>query len=158
MNIKDSLKNQYNASLDMLKQAIERCPPSMWDDRSYNNVFWHIAYHALFFTHLYLQPALQGFVPWSKGVQELRQLGHKPGEFVYSKDEILEYLEFCRQQVEEKVISMDLDAPSGFHWLPPDRLEQQIYNLRHIQQHLGELCERLGANGEVEVNWIINPA
>jgi hypothetical protein len=30
----------------------------------------------------------------------------------------------------------------------------QFYNIRHVQQHTGELCERLGAKGEVEVDWV----
>jgi hypothetical protein len=30
----------------------------------------------------------------------------------------------------------------------------QLNNIRHIQQHAGELCERLGAHGEIEVGWV----
>lgn len=157
MNIKDSLKSQYQASLEMLRQAIVKCPDSMWDEREYKNVFWQVSYHALFFTHLYLQPSQKDFVPWAKHIKEHRDLGNKPTGEPYSKEEILEYLDICQQQVEEQVAVMDLDAPSGFYWLPPDKLEQQIYNIRHLQLHTGELCERLGAKGEVEVGWIIRP-
>jgi hypothetical protein len=49
---------------------------------------------------------------------------------------------------------MDLEAESGFYWLPFDKLELQFYNIRHVQQHTGELCERLGAQGEIEVDWV----
>jgi len=49
---------------------------------------------------------------------------------------------------------MDLEAESGFHWLPFDKLELQFYNIRHVQQHTGELSERLGAKGEIEVRWV----
>jgi hypothetical protein len=72
----------------------------------------------------------------------------------YSREEILEYHELCREQVEEQVASMDLEAQSGFYWLPCGKLELQFYNIRHIQQHTGELCERLGAAGDVEVEWV----
>ena len=47
-----------------------------------------------------------------------------------------------------------LDAPSGFEWLPFNKPELQFYNIRHIQHHTGELCERLGVMGEIEVPWI----
>lgn len=47
-----------------------------------------------------------------------------------------------------------LHAESGFYWLPFDKLELQFYNIRHIQQHTGEHCERLGAYGEIEVGWV----
>ena len=50
--------------------------------------------------------------------------------------------------------AMDLEAEAGFYWLPFDKLELQIYNIRHIHQHTGELCERLGAQGGIEVGWV----
>ncbi len=55
MEIKDTVKSQYLASLGMLKGAIESCPESLWENPNYKNPFWHTAYHALFYTHLYLQ-------------------------------------------------------------------------------------------------------
>jgi hypothetical protein len=52
------------------------------------------------------------------------------------------------------VDDLDLDAESGFHWLRFDKLQLQFYNIRHIQHHTGELCERLGGTGEIEVAWV----
>ncbi|NIV30349.1 MAG: hypothetical protein GWN58_12900, partial [Anaerolineae bacterium] len=72
----------------------------------------------------------------------------------YSKEDLLAYLELCRKQVEEQVAAVDLEAESGFHWLPFDKLELQFYNIRHIQQHTGELYERLGAAGGPELHWV----
>ncbi|QRN82842.1 hypothetical protein JR338_10520 [Chloroflexota bacterium] len=57
-------------------------------------------------------------------------------------------------QVEVQVGALDHAAESGFHWLPFNKLELQFYNIRHVQQHTGELCERFGAHGEVEVGWV----
>jgi len=138
----------------MLKQAVVKCPESLWHDRGYNNTFWHIAYHALFYTHLYLQASEEDFVPWAKHRGECRILDKEPVGEPYSKEEILEYHEICRAQVEEQVASLELDAPSGFYWLPFSKLELQFYNIRHLQQHTGELCERLGATGDIEVDWV----
>ncbi len=50
--------------------------------------------------------------------------------------------------------SNSLNAEPSFYWLSFDKLELQFYNIRHIQQHTGELCERLGAYGEIEVGWV----
>ena len=58
-----------------------------------------------------------------------------------------------RRQIEERLPSTAFDAPSGFHWLPFDKLELQFYNIRHIQHHVGELYERLAAAGGAEVGW-----
>ncbi len=154
MSIKDSIKSQYHASLDMLRQAIIKCPDSLWDDREYRNVFWHVAYHALRYTHLYLQPSAQSFVPWAKQKEAYHRLEKLPIGTPYSKEDILEYLEICREQVEKQVASLEPDAPSGFEWLPFNKLELQFYNIRHLQQHIGELCERLGAAGGIDVDWV----
>ena len=34
------------------------------------------------------------------------------------------------------------------------KLELQIYNLRHLQQHTGELMERLGSRAGIDVDWV----
>jgi hypothetical protein len=52
------------------------------------------------------------------------------------------------------VESLELEGESGFDWLPFNKLEVQIYNIRHLQQHAGELCERLGEGEGIEVDWI----
>lgn len=75
MSTKHTIKSQYHATLEMLRQAIVKCPESLWHDRGYNNMFWHIAYHALFYTHLYLQASEEDFVPWAKHRGEYRILG-----------------------------------------------------------------------------------
>jgi len=151
VNIKAVITSQYLASLDMLKQAIDKCPADLWDSPQDKNKFWHLAYHALFYTHLYLQPTGKDFVPWAKHRDEYESLGPLPwpphkepaiGD-PYQKEEILEYLEFCRQQVSTAIEALNLDDPSGFDWLPFGKLELQFYNIRHLQQHTGELCERL---------------
>jgi hypothetical protein len=49
---------------------------------------------------------------------------------------------------------VDLEAASGFFWLPFDKLELQFYTIRHIQQHTGELMERLGTRANVEIDWV----
>ncbi|KPV49022.1 hypothetical protein SE17_34945, partial [Kouleothrix aurantiaca] len=56
---------------------------------------------------------------------------------------------FVRQQVP----ALALDAPSGFSWLPLTKFELQIYSIRHIQQHAGELMERLGP-GATGLDWV----
>ena len=61
----ESLKSQYRASLAMLREAIEKCPDTLWARESDLNKTWQVAYHALYFVHLYAQPTLEDFVPWS---------------------------------------------------------------------------------------------
>ncbi len=145
------VRSQYLASLEMLKQAIEKCPAALWDDPADKNRFWHVAYHALFYTHLYLQPTEQDFTPWTKH-RKAHDLS-KPAD-TYPKDEVLEYLAVCQQQVNEQVPQLNLDAEPGFYWLPMSKAELQIYTIRHLQQHAGELMERMGSRAGIDVDWV----
>jgi hypothetical protein len=155
MRTKETIKSQYRASLAMLRQAVERCPDSLWENPEYSNPFWHVAYHVIFYTHFYLHPTEEDFVPWEKHRDGIVSLGDSvEGETPYSREDVLEYLDLCLEQMEEQVDAIDLEAASGFYWLPFDKLELQFYNIRHVQQHTGELCERLGAHGEIEVDWV----
>jgi hypothetical protein len=161
MDIKRVIKSQYHASLDMMKQVIMKCPDALWVSTMPKNHYWRIVFHALFYTHLYLQPTEGDFVRWSKHRDEGQFLGqlpwppHAEPKIVkpYEKEELLEYLDFCQAEVEAKVNILDLGAASGFDWLPFDKTELQFYNIRHLQQHIGELSERLGVEG-IDVDWI----
>ena len=87
----------------MLKQAVIKCPEPIYNDPDDKTRFWHIAYHTLFYTHLYLQESEEFFTPWVKHKQNYQFLGPMPwpphalpdiGE-PYNKEDILEYLATC---------------------------------------------------------------
>jgi hypothetical protein len=149
MDIKQVIQSQYLAALAMLKEAIEKCPPQVWDVSEDKFKFWSKAYHTLFFAHLYLQDAEKDFVQWEKH--------HDPdGDIPFTKDEVLEYLAFVRQEVMRRVPVSNLEAESsGFDWYPVNRLEMHFINIRHIQQHAGELFECLGEREHInELRWV----
>ncbi len=165
------LKSQYHAALGMLRLGVERCPEDLWVDRAPTNPFWRIAYHGLYFTHLYLQPNLESFRPWEHhqtGMHDLddvpaeaellewMELPHRPpqtGE-PYTKDQILTYWEICDGLVDGTVDALDLASPeSGFSWYPVSKLEHQIINIRHLQHHAAQLGDRLRNAINVGVEW-----
>lgn len=150
---RDALLRQFRAELDMLSCAVEACPEWLWADDVYPNRFWHVAYHALFFTHLYLSPSPELFQAWDKHREKTERLG-EPAAPAYTKDEIREYLAFCRRRLEPGVQDVDLDAASGFPWLPFRRLEVHMYNLRHLAHHTGQLLDRLRNSGQAHANWV----
>jgi len=155
VNIKETITAQYLAALAMLRQAIVACPDALWDDPAHRNRAWHIAYHALFYTHLYVQPSLREFVPWTKHRQDLQNMGDAAAAVeALSKAEILAYLDLVQAEIVVQTAALDLDAASGFDWIPLRKFELQFYTIRHIQQHTGELCERLSAAGGLDVDWV----
>ena len=162
MDYPQIIASQYLACLDMLQETISKCPDSIWNSPDDKTPFWHVAYHALFYTHLYLQDSVQDMKPWSKHRPEYQFLGRLPWpppaepaiSEPYDRDSLLEYLALCGQEVAERVPQLDLEAASGFDWLPFGKLELQFYNIRHLQQHTGELMERLGARAGIEIHWV----
>ena len=159
LNINDVIKSQYHAALSMLQQSIENCPDSLWYDPEPVNGYGQVAFHVLFYTHLYLQPTEAAFVPWPKYQDQIHRLpGPRLGETAVVKPlfkaDLLDYLAFCRQEVERLVDTFDLAGASGFSWLPFNKLEVQLYNIRHIMQHTGELSGRLFEQEEIEINWV----
>ena len=147
MNTKQVIQSQYLAALAMLKQAIEKCPEMVWYDQNEKFKVWSKACHVVFFVHFYLQNAEKDFVEWEKH--------HDPdGDIPFSKEEVLEYLAFAEKQVIERIPITDLEAESGFYWYPVNKLELQFINIRHIQQHTGELYETLGIRENAELRWV----
>lgn len=156
------ITSQYLAALEMIKTVIEQCPDDLWRSEEFTNPFWHIAYHALFYIHLYVQPEEADFIPWEKNRPNISGFGPPPwakdepwerGE-PYTQAELLDYLAICQKEVTKQTAKLNPEAPSGFSWIPLNKLELQFYNIRHLQLHTGELCERLWAEAGIEVGWI----
>ena len=171
-SLKTILKSQYHATLAMLRQAIELCPEELWSSKNYTNPFWRIAYHALYYTHLYLQPNAEAFIAWEHhqtGIQhmddipgppeidDLLELPHKPpqtGE-PYTKTEVLEYWTFCDNTIDDWVDAIDLlDSKSGFSWYNLSKLEHQLSSVRHTQHHTAQLADRVRNVANAGVDWV----
>ena len=161
-SIRQSTLKQYRAALDMLRQAIDLCPDDLWLSSEYRNRFWHIAYHSLFYTHLYVQPSEADFRPYSKHVPNSNYLGARPWAKdepfqipePYAKPDVQEYWHLCRAEVEKQVPLLRFEDASGFSWLPFNKLELQFYNIRHLQHHTGQLIERLRTAASIGVGWV----
>jgi hypothetical protein len=157
--LRSVLKSQYHATLAMLRAAIKRCPNNLWaSSGGHANPFWRIAYHTLYYTHLYLQPNNRSFRPWEhhqRGIQRLDP-PHRPPKTdqAYTKAEVLAYWSNCESMVDDAVDALDLKDPqSGFSWYKVPKMEHQIINIRHIQYHEAQLADRLRAATGAGVNW-----
>jgi hypothetical protein len=164
--LRSILKSQYHAGLAMLREAIERCPENVWSSKEHRNAFWQIAYHTLFYTHLYLQSEEAAFRPWEHHQSEVQNpdgIGGppEPGSTLplipepYARAQVLEYWSVCDAMVDRAVDALDLHNPSsGFHWYKMSKLEHQLVNLRHLQHHAAQLADRLRAATDTGVRWV----
>ncbi len=118
--------------------------------------FWRLAYHTLFFTNLDLEIREDEYTPWAKHRDEVEsdEEREKLDAVPYTQAEIIEYLEIVDQRVDSQLDRIDLtseDSGSVRHHMP--RLDRQIMSLRHIQEHTGQLRDRLLEAG-VDQRWI----
>ena len=163
MNIQDVFVSQYAAGFAMLKNAVSACHEELWDNERDKNRFWRIAYHALFYTDLYLSADEKHFVPWALHHDDYQVLGDKtpwpPHHAVkigkpYTQDEVSAYCARLQNTLAERINALDFEAPSGFCWLPFNKFELQMYNIRHLQHHVGQCIDRLRERQSAGIGWI----
>lgn len=150
----------------MLRETIERCPEEVWFSKEHVNACWQIAYHVLFFTHLYLQPNEAAFRPWEHHQAKVQHPDGIAGPAdpnsslpliprPYTKAEVLAYWDYCDQLVDSAVDTLDLhSSDSGFSWYKVPKLEHQLINIRHVQHHTAQLADRLRASADLGVHWV----
>lgn len=160
------LTSQLRAALAMLRDTIARCPEELWLDEAPANAFWQVAYHALYFTHLYLQPDVAAFRPWEGHQGDVQHPDGIAGPAdpasplpllpePYTKAQALAYAEGLDRMVDGAVAALDLHAPeSGFPWYRMSKLEHQLVNLRHVQHHAAQLADRLRAATGSGTRWV----
>ena len=160
------LKSQYHAALAMLHESIERCPDDLWESREPANAFWQVAYHTLFFTHVYLLPNAEAFRPWDRHQADVQHPDGIAGQIdetsplpvlpdPYSRADALDYWKICDDMVDGAVDALDLQSPeSGFRWYRMSKLEHQFVSIRHIQHHAAQLADRLRSAAGLGVRWV----
>ena len=165
-SLRSILKSQYHAALAMLRESLERCPDDVWSSKDHVNSFWQVAYHTLFFTHLYLQPNEAAFRPWEQHQAEVQHEDGIAGPAdpesslplipePYSREQVLAYWKYCDDLVDEAVEALNLNDPSsGFSWYNVSKLEHQFINIRHTQHHTAQLADRLRSVANVGIKWV----
>ena len=160
------LWRQFGAAIDMLAGALRDCPDELWERPLWADqpdqwvapgfsAFWYLGYHALFWLDLYLTGAEEGFAP--PPPFELVEM--QPNETlprVYTRDELLGYLEYCRHRCHDTIGAMSAEQAQrvcSFGWGELPFAELQLYNLRHVQEHAAQLSLFLGQAGK-PARWV----
>jgi hypothetical protein len=155
-NVINCAKNQMLASLTTLRQCIETCPDSAWNEIHGDAPFSQAVFHTLFCMDFYLSPDEANFknqpfhTRHTAMFKDYEELEYKKPVQVYTLDEIKTYLEFCRQ----KIMSLDVDdalkisTHKNFSFL-----ELYIYITRHTQHHAAQLGLRIQQIIGKELKW-----
>jgi hypothetical protein len=167
--IRSALAGQYGAALAMLDACLGPAESAgVWHEPVGRFPFWHVAYHVIFCTDMYLSPDERSFRPpafHQPGSNFLGPAPWAPDQKIvidppYDRETLSAYVAACRAKAARAVAAESeatLAGPSGFHWLHFTRLELHLYNLRHVQHHAGQLSaclRRHGAAGQ-GVGWVV---
>jgi hypothetical protein len=154
---KEIIWRQFGAAIDMLENAIRHCPDDLWGDRSRQHELWYMAYHTLFWLDLYLSGPIEGFTPPPPfTLVELDPAGLLPDR-VYSKDELLTYLEHGRKKCKETIAGLTDESAEKryrFGWGDATMVELLLYNLRHVQHHTAQINLILRQTIDSAPRWV----
>lgn len=155
-NYRDATLGQLHAALRTLAECVERCPDEVWTESVYELKFCQAAFHALFFTDLYLGNSFdelkqQAFHKQHASVfRDYEEYSPKKPECEYERAWVKLYVQHCRDKATH-VINAEtketLVQEIGFEWLDITRAEMHIYTLRHLEHHAAQLILRLRQQG-----------
>ncbi len=137
--LKEIFWKQFGGAIEMLENALTACPEELWNTDS---KFWYNTYHTLFYLDYYLTQDPEKFSPPSPfTLSEFDNAGAMP-ERTYTKEELLGYLSYCRNKCHAFISGLTNDS-SAKRWVNEYRNysvpEILIYNIRHVQHHVGQL-------------------
>ena len=153
----DICRTNYRAVFEMLREAIEACPESLWYDRADEPAFWHQAYHTISSICFYLSDSPKSYKrpPFAKDTTGDLS---KTQTNALSRQQVKEYLEMVSEKCEallNKLASMPLDGENTFPWTGPTLAHRLIYNIRHAQHHVGWMNSILRRKAEQAAKWVI---
>lgn len=151
--LKELLWRQFGATIDMLEDSIVVCPETFWDKHN----FWYSAYHTIFWLDYYSSVKPEMFSPFEPfTLSELDPEGILPDR-IYSKEELLDYLEFSRKKVFFLIDGLTEETAKD-RFITKNKnyniVEMILYNMRHVQHHVGQLNLLLRQNVNVAGKWV----
>jgi hypothetical protein len=161
------ISRQFAAAIQMIRLAIQACPDDLWDDSTDGSPFWHLAYHALFYTDFYLSENDKMFKPMEFQRDNANFLPGDYKEFgggivttpdeAFTQDQLLDYTDYCLskcQETFEKLTDKRVLERCGFWWYELNVGEFLINNLRHAQHHAGQLTLLLRRHADIGIDWL----
>ena len=166
--LKDSLWNQFGASIDMLRNAIMMCPEDYFNS---NKKFFYKAYHCILFLDYYLTIPPTHFsplLPFSFTTAEdipKDAVDDLVPDRIYSQNELLSYVQMAKIKCHDLIFSLTGEKLTQSWIKEPDQivagatmnftvLDILLFNLRHVQHHIGQLNQLLRQGVDKSPDWV----
>jgi hypothetical protein len=161
---KDSLWKQFGAASQTLENAISACPPQLWQARLWRasdvkpefTEFWYIAFHTIFWLDFYSSASADEFAPPAPFTLSEFGGGELP-ERVYTKQELLMYLDYAREKCRKQIENLTDETQSQQvrpHWRIETITELLLYSMRHVQEHAAHLSMLIGQHSDTAPGWV----
>ena len=158
-SVKETVWDQFGAAIDMLENAIEACPDSVWNDsnRKTASQFWYLAFHTLWWLDYYLAEDPQTFrppAPYTMG--EMDPAGVYP-DHPYTRDELRAYLAHGREKCRRAIAALTEEQAMSLHKFGKRQhsvLNLHLYNARHVQHHAAQLNLMLRQGIDAAPRWV----
>jgi hypothetical protein len=162
-SVKESLWNQFGASIDMLINVVANCPDGFFLT---HKRFFYIAYHSTIFLDYYSTIPPKDFspiLPFTQIEQDLRPLESIddliPNK-TYSKQELVDYLHLSRNRCKSIIENLtddklnerftEVNEPNDMDY---PIFEILLYNLRHTQHHVAQLNMIIRQDLDKHMEW-----
>ena len=138
----------------MFEESIQTCPKEVWDN---NPIFSFQAYHSLFFLDYYLTIQPKGFAPPDRF--SYSEFDEEPQIVTFSQESLLDYLAACKEKARNLIEGLD-EQLAEQRWINESKtmdysiLEILLYNLRHVQHHVGQFNLLLRQHIDNAPKWI----
>lgn len=157
---------QFAAAIQMLRAAVGACPDDLWDERADGTPFWHLAYHALFYTDFYLSDDPNSFQARDFHLDNANFL---PGDYLeyggvvvtpekaFTRAQLLGYADYCLRKSDEvfnRLTEKRALKRCGVPWYELNVGEFLLNNLRHTQHHTGQLIILLRRRAGIGIDWL----
>lgn len=145
---------QFGAALDMLENAIRKCPEDLWTRSNY----CYISFHTIFFTDYYLcdtplEDDYQPPAPFSK----YEFIDGAPPDRIYTQAEQIGFLNAARQKLKDQLNNNSpgdlLEKRFTSEYKDFSLFEMLLYNMRHVQHHVGQLNMLLRQGADQPSLW-----
>ena len=152
--LNQSLWSQFGAALAMLEESIRTCPKDIWDS---NQIFSFQAYHSLFFLDYYLSTNPVGFAPPNQF--SYSEFDENPQIVIFSQKSLLDYLAACKEKARNLIEGLN-EQLAEQRWINASKtmdyslFEILLYNLRHVQHHVGQFNLLLRQHLDRAPEWI----
>ena len=177
----ETLRHEYQAALQRLHRVVQLCPPDVWNKRSKDEApFWQVAMHLMFHTRGFLCESMPSAEASGNAALAMQQLGlpkqdspedeigclletignlsspsYTPARIV-TRDELLEradnLLTACASAM-KRLAEGKASSPDPMPWRTGNALGLLLYNLRHIEYHVGQLASYLSRHAKVILDW-----